>query len=76
MRVELHELLIVGGVGLALGIERRELRLQLFNVALRALALTRGVRGALRLGLLFALDGLDRLLQRGLARARYSRNCS
>ena len=75
MRVELHELLIVGGVGLALGVERRELRLQLFDVALRALTLTRGVRGAfrLRLRLLFALLAV---CCRAVWRARYSRNCS
>ena len=64
LRVELHELLIVRCIGLALGVERRELPLQLFDLALRALALARGVRGAFRLWfrLFFALDSLRRLL--------------
>ena len=48
-RIDLHEFLIVRGVGLALGVERRKLPLQLFDLALRELALARGVRGALRL---------------------------
>ena len=73
-RIDLHEFLIVRGVGLALGVERRELPLQLFDLALRALARSRGVRGALRLWLrlFFALDGLGRLLQGGLARAVFT----